>query len=304
MARWSSMLLAFVVPTLMAAHATAQPLTMDSLWPSADGLSWRYAQHYEEHDPDSMTVDNQVRIYFDGMVVAPDGIDCQYLHEDALGGPAPAMTAAALPRDPFLRQLWIARPELRHEIQRVVQEASCPGTHPAGAYALLLGGEFAFRKTSSEIAAWRCNLADTRSWLWLVSDLTIGNTFDLQLIPDLASNVMLHGTIAAVEPIDMPGGSFPTSLRVDYVIDYGTSTCTDDAGSEEGTIRYETRGHVHYVPNIGPVESSEQFLVAELTGTCGTRTHVGPIASTSMQLLSLPTPTRRKTWGELKTLYR
>ena len=69
----------------------------------------------------------------------------------------------------------------------------CPSTPPQGAVGpVLLNGELTYRKTADEIAAWRCNLADTRAWLWLTSNLTIGNTFTLQLVPDLADDVILR----------------------------------------------------------------------------------------------------------------
>jgi hypothetical protein len=159
--------------------------------------------------------------------------------------------------------------------------------------------------TASEVAAWRCNLADTQSWLWLVSDLTIGHQFSLQLVPDLASDVFLHGTIAAIEPATVPAGTYANCVRVDYVIDYGTSACTDDAGNVLGTSRAETRGYVHYAPNVGPVDSFEQFFpYQEVTGTCGAG-HVGqPSSLVTLRLNTPPVPARSTTWGKLKVAYR
>jgi hypothetical protein len=288
--------------TLLATPALAQP-TMDSLWPSDNGNSWSYAQHFESTEQPPQ--DNRTRLFFDGTTVAPNGIAAQYLRQEMLSGFVVASALESTVPDPLLRQIWVARPDLRDKIAQAVADSPCPENAPVGAHTLLLDGEFAFRKTTDEIAAWRCNLADTRSWLWLVSDLTIGHQFTLQLVPDLADNVFLHGTIAAVEAATVPAGTFNGCVRVDYVIDYGFSICTDASGNVAGTSRSETRGSVHYAPGVGPVKSVEAFIPnAEVTGSCDLRTPVGqPAAQASMQLDSAPTPTLRSSWGHLKAVY-
>lgn len=295
---------------LAAAPAAAQPSTMEQLWPNDDGRSWTYDQHYEELGFGANVVDNQVRVWFDGTTVAPNGIDAQYLRQELVVGPTlPAGSAAAalalrIP-DPLLRAVWVARPDLRARIEEAAATAPCPQFHPPGAYALLLGGEFAWRRTADEVAAWRCDFANTRSWLWLVSDLTIGNTFTLQLLPDLASDLYLHGTIAAVEPATVPAGTFPSCVRVNYVVDYGWSECTDPSGNPTGTYRSETRGYVRYAPGIGPVESFEQwFPAAESPEDCFGFPVGQPATRTTMKLSSLPVPAQLSSWGRLKAAYR
>jgi hypothetical protein len=245
-------------------------------------------------------------LFFDGTTVAPNGIAAQYLRQELLSGIAVATAFESAVPDPFLRQLWVARPDLRNRIIQAAADAPCPEYAPSGSHTLLLDGEFAFRKTPDEIAAWRCNLADTRAWVWLVSDLTIGHQFTLQLVPDLATNVYLHGTIAAIEPATVPAGTFSGCYRVDYVIDYGFSNCTDANGNTVGTSRSETRGSVHYAPGAGPVKCTESFIPnAEVTGSCSLQTPVGEAAAlASMQLDSAPTPTVRSTWGRVKAIYR
>jgi hypothetical protein len=299
-------LAALLASVLVAAPALAQPPSMDALWPNADGRSWTYAQHYENLEGgEPQVVDNRTRIFFDGMVVAPVGIDAQYLRQVLVSGPAPAIALEAKLSDPLLRQVWVARPDLREKISAAVDLAPCPQFHPAGAYAILLNGEFAYRKTADEIAAWRCNLANTRSWLWLISDVSIGKTFTLQLIPDLSDNVFLHGMVAAIEPVTVPAGSFENAVRVDYVIDYGMSFCVDEPGNTTGTNRSETRGYVHYVPDVGPVDSFEEFIpYAELNGTCGSGQVGQPSSRITMSLESQPTAARPASWGKLKLLYR
>lgn len=299
---------------LLAAHAPlalAGGPTMSSLWPNDDGRSWTYQSHYEAVSPPEV-VDQTARLTFDGTTVAPTSVAAQYLREQLLSGPATTLTFAENVSSPLLRNLWLARPDLREAIEQYSVAMTtggnpCPEFAPPGGYnALLLGGEFAYVKTGDEIAAWRCNMADTRSWLWLVSDLSIGNTFSLQLVPDLASNVYLHGTIAAFEDVTVPAGTYSQCLRVDYVVDYGTSNCTDQNGTPVGTIRSETRGFVDYAPGVGPVKSSEGFvLYAEVTGDCGSSGPVGlAFSQITRTLAATPVPVVATTWGRIKTIYR
>ncbi|HTO92512.1 MAG TPA: hypothetical protein VMJ70_15380 [Candidatus Sulfotelmatobacter sp.] len=296
-------LLPLALATLLSSPALAQP-TMDSLWPSDNGNSWSYSQHFESTEqPPS---DSRTRLFFDGTTVAPDAIAAQYLRQEMLSGMVLASALESMVPDPFLRQVWIARPDLRAKIAQAMADAPCPENAPVGAHTVLLNGEFAFRKTPDEIAAWRCNLANTRSWQWLVSDLTLGHEFTLQLIPDLADDVFLHGTIAAIEPVTVPAGTFSGCVRVDYLIDYGLSQCTDASGNVAGTSRSETRGSVDYAPDVGPVRCTEAFIPnAEVTGSCDLGTPVGePAATASMLLDTAPTPARRSSWGQLKATYR
>jgi len=290
----------------LASPTLAQSPTMDALWPNEDGRSWRYDQHYESFDVNQLVLDNQIRIFLDGTTVAPNGIQAQYLRQEVIAGPVAATALAALVPDEFLRRVYEARPDLQQKILNSLADSPCPAYAPAGSYAVLLNGEFAYRKTAQEIAAWRCNLADTRSWLWLVSDLTIGNTFTLQLIPDLASNVFLHGRIAAIESATVPAGTFDDCVRVEYVVDYGTTECVDDGGAVIGTSRSETRGYIHYGPLVGPVQSYEEFIrFAEATGTCAAPEDIGRVfARATLRLNSQTVPVTRTTWGRLKAAYR
>jgi hypothetical protein len=294
---------------LLTAPATAQPPTMDELWPNQDGRSWTYAQRWEDLE-NPQVIDTRTRIYFDGTTVAAPDIQTQYLRQALLSGSATAMSLEPALADPFLRQLWMARPDLQTKIFRAVAQvgadAPCPSTAAPGTYAVLLQGELTYLKRPDEIAAWRCNAPNTRAWLWLVSDLTLGNTFTLQLIPDVTSDIFLHGKIAAIEPVTVPAGTFQDCVRVDYVIDYGFSECADDQGNVTGSFRSETRGRVHYAPGVGPVESFEEFILhVELIGQCVDMLPVGePATRASMQMDSQPTPVHRTTWGRLKLVYR
>jgi hypothetical protein len=294
---------------LLAAPAASQPVTIERLWPNTDGLSWDYLQHYESYGINPQTVDNQVRMFFDGTTVAAGGIQAQYLGQVLIDGPLQAgagdlaLAASRIP-DPLLRNIWVARPDLRYRIERAVSENPCPEFHPPGAIAVLLGGEFAWRRTADEVAAWRCNLDATRSWQWLASNLTIGSEFTLQLLPDLADDLFLHGTVAAIEPATVPAGTFADCVRVNYLIDYGYAECRDDQGNPLGTFRSETRGYVRYAPDVGPVESLEQFFVVEASGGCDAGPTGQPHTLVTMRLNAQTTPARRMSWGRLKASYR
>jgi len=286
------------------AMVLAQPVTMDRLWPNEDGRSWIYSQTYQTFDIVPQLLNNQIRLLFDGPATAPNAIDAQYLRHELLSGPAVSSLLAGMDASPLMYQLWMARPDLRAGIVEALAGGSCPENGPVGAHSVFLSGEFAWRKTASEVAAWRCNLADTRSWQWLVSDLTIGSEFTLQLVPDLASNVFLHGTVGAVEPATVPAGSFANCVRVDYVVDYGETECTDEEGNPTGTSTAETRGWIRYAPDEGPVESFEEFIpFATVTGMCGGVTPGAAASRTTLRLASPSVPTRPATWGALKVRY-
>ena len=290
----------------IASLAGAGVVDMGASWPNADGLSWTYSQRTENLGPTPTTTDRVLRMLFEGVSVAPTAIDVQVLRGELLSGALATRSEPEALRDPFLRSLLRARPDLRPRIEAAAALGVCPTDHPVGFDAVLLSGGFAYRKTASEISAWRCALADTRAWTWLVSDLTPGHTFDLQLIPDIATDVFLHGSMAALEDVTVPAGTFTACVRVDYVVDYGLSTCTDPFGTEVGTFHSATRGSVYYASGVGPVKSTEVFiLLDQMTGTCAPPSEVGqPTSRVTMQLASTPVPTAAMTWGRAKALYR
>ncbi len=289
----------------IAVPAMAQP-TMDELWPNQDGLSWTYAQRYEDFDLTPSVVENRTRIFLDGTVIAPTAIQAQYLRQELISGPAFVESSEPALTDPFLRQLWIARPDLRTKILQVESDADCPETRAPGSYGYFLNGELAYLKTSGDIGAWRCNKSDTQAWLWLVSDVSVGNTFTLQLVPDLADDVFLHGEIVAVEPVTVPAGTFKNCVRVDYLVDYGFSTCYGQQ-RQPRSGRYGRRLEATSTtrPASARCESFEEFIpIAERIGSCGGPSVGAPVSRVSLQMDTTPTPVRRTTWGQIKLTYR
>lgn len=306
-------LLAFVLSPKVGAQAS-----MSELWPNDDGRSWQYEQVYHDWYLGE-GVENQVRLYFDGTEVVPGGIEVQSLKIEvipgSLGAATPGAAKLAAPDeassmdDPFLRNLWRARPDLRAAItEKLKGESADPGRTPAGYYQILLH-EAAYRESSDDIAGYRRDLESTKSWLWLVEELTIGTTFEIQLIPDIADDVWLYGTLAAWEDVQVPAGLFPGCLRVDYRIDYGVGICTDETGQELGGFTSETRGFIHYGPGVGPVDQNEEFIpfMEILWGECpGWEGYVGvAVSSGTLRLAAVqPTPIRQTTWGHLRATFR
>ena len=288
--------------------AFAQPAPLSSYWPHEDGRLWFYDQRHEELLNGGGITDSQAKLWFEGTTVAPGGIDAQVLWGSVASLPAArAVTVldAGIPsevRDPLLRRLWIARPDLRPGILRNAATADCPTQAIPDWWPLLLTGGLAYVQTASEVAAWRCDVPSTRAWLWLTSDLTPGNTATLQLIPDLTDDVTLRLTVLGLVDATVPGGMFHDCLHVDYVIDYGTSECTDDSGNPIGTSGYETRGFVRYAPGVGPIECLEEFGIADATGTCDSTPW--PIARSTLKLNAPSVPAKASSWGRVKSAYR
>jgi hypothetical protein len=304
------LLLAAAVPK----SARADDPTMDELWPNDDGLSWTYNQTYQDYFSQE-TVQNQARFYFDGTTVVPGGILTQNYQCEVIDDRAPksdglakhlGLPDAAWAQDPFWRNLWLARPDVRGKIEASMRAAAGKRT-PEGMYQLLLH-DCAYVKNADEICAYRTNAIAMRSWLYLVSDVTIGAQFHLQLVPDLADSVWLHGTVAAWEDVSVPAGAFAGCLRVDYLIDYGEAICTTEAGEETGGFRSQTRGSVYYAPGVGPVQTREEFVpyVELLWGSCALEWPVGePITAGELLLASSPpTPIETTSWGRIKAAFR
>lgn len=299
-----SLILAAGLACLPAAGA-AQPVTMDRLWPNQDGRSWTYLQNYQSAGANPQVIDNQIRLLFEGPTTAPNAIECQYLRHELLSGPATPHLIAGEPVGPFLDQLWMSRPDLRARIQNARSDAVCPTHAPLGAYSVLLNGEFAWRRSADDVSAWRCNLADTRSWQWLHSNLSLGSYFAILLVPDLASDVILFGTVVASEPAHVPAGYYPSCRVMEYVVYYGDTQCTDEDGNPTGMRRAETRGWIRFAPDEGPVQSFEEFTPAAfLSGTCEGFVLGAPLSRTTLHLASPSVPVRPATWGSLKVRYR
>ena len=299
------LLATFCLLPLTPCAVFAQPAPLASYWPHEDGRTWFYDQHFENLSLGS-TTDSQARLNFDGTTVAAGGIAAQVLTGSVASLPVARATSSpevpAEVRSLLLRRLWIARPDLRPGILRTAALEPCPTNAIDGWESLLLAGGFAYVQTASEVAAWRCNLANTRAWLWLTSNLSPGSTATISLIPDLADDVTLKLTVLGLEDVTVPGGTFQDCLHVDYLLDYGVSECTSQSGEPLGTSRAETRGFVRYAPDVGPIECFEEFMITGVTGSCPDA--VGTVTRTTLKLNAPSVPAKVSSWGRLKSAYR
>lgn len=207
--------------------------------------------------------------------------------------------------DPLLRNIWRARPDLRQAIEQ--RYAKSAGTEVR--YPMLLHPGY-FMKSSTSIQTWQPDW-DHPTWTYLRDELYVGATFTHQLVPELADDVFLHGTVEALDATVMtPAGNFDDAVRLRYVIDYGWSEVVEEQGNPIGRFRGETRGHVHYVPDVGPVDLLEDFLPFvevdcdpnqcphEWTDLLGVS-----IATAQMSLTRLPVGVEAATWTAVKRLF-
>ncbi|MFH1841912.1 MAG: hypothetical protein ABIF77_01795, partial [bacterium] len=91
----------------------------------------------------------------------------------------------------------------------------------------------------------------------------------------------------------------------------GIQEATDENGDPIGTLHGETRGHVHYVPDVGPVAMLEEFIpyvwIDCGVNPCPTEWQdlLGVTVQTQTLTLSrLPLGSATLSWGGVKTLYR
>ncbi len=150
------------------------------------------------------------------------------------------------------------------------------------------------------------------TWTYLTSDLTPGATFVQQLIPEIVDDVFLYGAVGAVGvSVTTLAGTFDDAVRVDYLIDLGVNGSMDEWGNLIGESHGEIRGHVHYVPGVGPVEMLEESL-PYVSIDCGTNEcppewiqWLGQVVETqTLSLSDAPVPTEDVSWSEAKALFR
>lgn len=307
----ASFLTAPFLAALAAAPAPADlAIDLEQLWPHQDGNYWEYQQTYQlaawmPTGPDTTTT--TVGLHFNGLISAVGKPDLQNLAEEVPVAAAPGASAfgasAFGASDAFLRTLWTVRPDLRSTLSSTysLDVGSPADVTTLWAAVLLHGG--AFEQTTEDIATWRTSLIMAKAWVFVTSALTqVGDSFQLQLIPDLASDVYLTGTFAGFENVTVPAGTFKC-LRMDYLVDYGTSVCTSASSPDSlGSFRAETAGSIFYASGLGPVRSEEELTYHEVLGECGViPDEVGQ--RTVLELTSSTVPAKPTTWGRMKTRY-
>lgn len=295
--------LSWLCGLLVAAPAAGQP-TLDALWPNDDGL--RFAYHYTWHDAMlGLNHASAAHLQLEGTAMTAGG-EAQVLlaeHGD--------LPAAARAGDPGLGGLpglvWRARPDLRPALaDRIAVAKDAQATWQP---YLLHGGYFL--KGAAAIQMWQ-DAWNHATWTYLTSDLAPGADFVHQLLPEIVDDIFLHGTVGAVGVgVTTLAGTFDDAVRLDYLIDMGQATYTDEMGELIGVVHAEVRGHVHYVPGVGPVEMLQEFLPF-VTADCGEggcppewTAWLGEVVETqTLSLSQAPVPTADVSWGGVKSLYR
>ncbi len=152
-------------------------------------------------------------------------------------------------------------------------------------------------KNVTEIDMWQDSW-DHPTWRYLENDLTVGATFVMQLIPELADDIFLHGTVTDISAtVETMAGVFDDAVKMEYLIDLGESYFTDEEGSLIGTTHSEIFAQIHFVPGVGPVDLLEEFT-PYIWMDCGEEgcppewlELVGLVAETDeLTLTQMPTP--------------
>ncbi len=288
------------VAVLVAAAAVAQP-TLDSLWPNPDGTRWEFDYHVVQVFPEPVDATTSAFLALEGTIGTPGGTAQVLLAEH---GDIPAAVATA-PDLPFpLAMVWQGRPDLREAIvARYGQNRPQRSWNPD----FLHGGYFL--KTADDIEMWQPDFSHL-TWIYVESDLTVGASFVLQLVPEFADDIFLHGTVAAIDAtVSTPVSTFTDAVQMDYLVDLGWQDFVTEEGVLLGSIHGEYRGQVFYVPDVGPVamhEESTPFAVVDCPD-CPDYMHDyegDTLLFQDLALTALPVGTQTASWSDVKSLFR
>ncbi len=295
---------AMITLSALAVAASAQP-TLDSLWPNDDGMRWEYEFSYEEADLppyfEERSFTSSAFLQLDGTHPIPGGL-AQVLRGEH--GWVPGRAADGSPAlSPLLRAIWRARPDLRDRL------AARPGAaRQDGVWWPLFLHPGYFVKTEQVIEMWQDDW-DHPTWTYLEDDLSVGASFVHQLAPELADDIFLYGTVGAIDAtVSTDAGVFTDAVRMDYVIDMGWNVVTDEQGDPLGRIRSEEIGHVHFGPNVGPLDMVQEYIfIAEIDcDDCPPEWSdiLGvPMVTQTLSLTSMPVANRSLTWSGVKALF-
>ncbi|MBK9778330.1 MAG: hypothetical protein IPP62_18540 [bacterium] len=196
----------FIISVLVATAASAQP-TLDSLWPNSDGLRFTYDYTYQEFLLNEST-SGSAWLQFDGYAITPGG-QAQIIE----GGQPPLPGKAKAPYPGILGQVWRARPDLRMKIAALYGDAA---KDESGFWCSSFLSSGLFLKSADGIRMWNEYWNDT-AWVYLDGDILPGASFTVQLLPELAPDFYLHGTVEDVAATIMTGaGTFANAVKVAY----------------------------------------------------------------------------------------
>ena len=273
--------------------STVPNADLENIWPNADSTSWMYA--YREavgpeepafliyptaeevpptpelsdlgdlllHPewPDSFDqFEAYVRLRFEGRDTTESGAIGQLLSErffveEELPKQGPAF------EDELLARLWIARPDLRAKL-RARMKTPPPNESAERTFGPIFLRGCTWVRTEELIGSYGA-LNLNISWEFLDEDLAPGSRFALQLLPDIAPDVILRGLILSNGQDVMTGaGSFRKAVRCAYLLDYGVALATTPEGEELGYFGSYDMGLVVYAPLVGPVRCYERRFVS------------------------------------------
>jgi hypothetical protein len=283
----------------LAGNAWGDPL-LESLWPNADGYAWIYDLAITDS---TETFETQATLQLNGTVTTAGGT-AQVL--DAWHDLPANIPSEIIHLPPLLRSVWRARPDLR---EKILAEYASRSAETGWAPLLLHGGYF--MKKPEIIEMWQPTWNHS-TWTYLKTPLIVGAQFVHQLVPEFADDVFLYGTVAALDAtVVTSAGVFENAVKMDYLIDYGTSILTDPTGITLGTFGSETTGHVHFAPDIGPVDLYEEFIPFTWLDCDGEDCPpeyvalVGVVVQTiTMSLATGPSPVVAGSWASIKALFR
>jgi len=250
--------------------------TIDELWPNDNGRWWEYDLHIAESDTDLgdlkdpdiplPSVQQMSRLVVD---LAHDGSPTSedYLLRTSFAGTRTTMSGAtgqalveefedvgskktdARTADPILDLIWSMRPDLRSRLPEPDKVGS-GDRGPAG----LTG--YCWTKTETYIGGYGDLNADL-SWLYLKAPLRASATFTMQLVPDIADNIWLHGLIERQLTWTQGETAYPRAVEVFLLIDLGAQIATDDQGNTMQLDRSWVCSRTVYAPGVGPVYTHE-----------------------------------------------
>lgn len=290
------------IALLLDGPAIAQDVSLEDLWPHVDGTGWIFDGSYREPVVSEPLETFVATLTFEGTQVL-GGQQVQILTGSLVG--TPARTAGESPSglDPVTAHLWRFRPDLR----TALGESGTTLGRAEDFWPFLLlhpaDGNIGFLATFDAIGDWRDEIA-ARSWIYLISDLQAGAQFELQLIPDLADDVFLYGSVLSADVVvDTPARSFAHAWVMEYRIDTGLQTVTDEMGGELGTQRIETFGTVAFAAGVGPVAVLEETRVTESNCPQCPQQVDDVLFEGAMTLRDVTVDVESMSWSKLKSGY-
>lgn len=297
------MLILVCAGTLGGSAVMAQP-SLDSLWPNSDGMRFDYEYSYTDLQHD-VSIGGPAYLALNGYASTPGGEAQQLIGEHPYteldkhdqGPPAlPGLLAA----------VWRARVDLRPAI-----EARYSSSGKRTYWQPLFLHDGYFMKTADRIEMWQDGWTHS-TWTYLDGAPQIGTTFVHQLVPELADDIYLHGMLTSISAtVETVSGTYHDAVKMDYVIDLGISELTDESGTVLSMVHSEIRGHVFYVPEIGPVEMLQE-MVPYVWVDCGDipcseemMIWVGQVMEvTTLSLSRAPVANTDMNWSDIKAMYR